>query len=256
MVRNRRLRKRVSASQFNYEAIAILLLSSAQTPEEELAGLAVAQLAFKQKNQNRRYGFRGPYGAPKSEDFLDVLLSKFSDRWFKAWMRCVQSSESPSKRVCVNIFCRMSREAFDHLLSLIKTDRVFESQGKRPQRCPKYQLATFLTRMGAESGVKTAGAMSIAEGSTYLYARRVVKAIRNLRDDHLAWPGPARRQFLANAMEDGWGFPGCIGIGDGSYIRLADKPTGRNPWAYWCRKKFYAVSTCGLPCICSSLKKN
>lgn len=36
------------------------------------------------------------------------------------------------------------------------------------------------------------------------------------------------------------GFPGCIGFGDGTYIRLVDKPW-IDGWSYWCRKKFYAV---------------
>ena len=37
-----------------------------------------------------------------------------------------------------------------------------------------------------------------------------------------------------------WGFPGCIGIVDGTLILLMDKPL-RNGWAYLFRKKFYAV---------------
>ena len=36
------------------------------------------------------------------------------------------------------------------------------------------------------------------------------------------------------------GFPGCLGAADGTYIQLADKPL-QNPYAFWCRKKFYAV---------------
>lgn len=93
--------------------------------------------------------------------------------------------------------------------------------------------------MGAETAIKTAGVMSIAEGTVYVYTKRVCRAIRHLRDQHLAWPGQERREFLSNEMAQ-QGFPGCIGIADGSYIRLLFKPKV-NRYAYWCRKKYYAV---------------
>ena len=42
-------------------------------------------------------------------------------------------------------------------------------------------------------------------------------------------------------MGEGFGFPGCIGIGDGSYVCLAERPW-ENGWSYWCWQRFYAVS--------------
>jgi hypothetical protein len=135
----------------------------------------------------------------------------------------------------------MSRETFWHLHDLIKNDPIFQSKGKRPQRPVKYQLAAFLCRMGAETAIKTAGIIAIAEGTVYLYCDRVTRAFRHIRDHFLAWPGEERRVFLSEAMSE-WGFPGCIGIGDGSYIHLTIRPRG-NGYAYWCRKKYYAVSS-------------
>ncbi|KAI0055217.1 hypothetical protein BV25DRAFT_1815942 [Artomyces pyxidatus] len=132
----------------------------------------------------------------------------------------------------------MSRESFWKLHDMIKGDPIFQSRGRRPQRPVKYQLATFLCRMGAESAIKTAGVMAIAEGTAYLYSWRVCKAFRNIRAQHLAWPGPERRAFLSQEMQVGWGFPGCISIGDGSYIFLENRPS-RNGYAFWCRKKRY-----------------
>ena len=134
----------------------------------------------------------------------------------------------------------VDRESFDFLLDEIKDDMIFMSTAGRPQRPVKYQLATFLLRMGAQGAVVTAGIMAISEGSTYTYMYRVGKAFRNIRDKHLAWPGAERRDDLARVMEKKFGFPGCIGIGDGTYIFLADKPS-INGYAYWCRKKGYAV---------------
>ena len=121
------------------------------------------------------------------------------------------------------------------------------SRGKKPQREVKYQLAAYLIHAGSESGVKRATVISIAEGAGYGYLDRVVQAFRNICDNHLAWPGEERHTFLKEEMGDDFGFPGSIGIGDGTYVRLAEKPW-TNGWSYWCRKKFYAVSAFAL-CI-------
>ena len=137
---------------------------------------------------------------------------------------------------------RIARESFWHLHALIKEDPVFKSTGCKPQRPLAHQLAAFLVQMGAETGIKSATSIGIAEGTVFLYCKRVTRAIRNICDHHLAWPGPARRQFLSSEMGV-HGFPGCISIGDGTYIRLAGKPQMKErPFAYYCRKKFYAVN--------------
>ncbi|KIK78462.1 hypothetical protein PAXRUDRAFT_28614 [Paxillus rubicundulus Ve08.2h10] len=47
------------------------------------------------------------------------------------------------------------------------------------------------------------------------------------------------RDFISSEMAE-WGFPGCIGIGNGSYIPLLYKPV-KNGYAYWCCKKYYAI---------------
>lgn len=139
---------------------------------------------------------------------------------------------------------RMSRETFEHLLHLIDDDPIFISTSHRPQRPVKYQLAAFLCCVGSEDALKTASVITIAEGTVYGYCHRVIRAIRNIRENHLAWPGPVRHEFLKKEMTE-WGFPGCIGIGDGTLICLVDKPWV-NGWAYWCWKKFYAVSTSSM----------
>lgn len=134
----------------------------------------------------------------------------------------------------------MDRESFWHIHDLIVDDLIFFSKGK-PQRSPKYQLATFLCRVGSETAVKTAAIIAIAEGTVYKYSERVCKALHNIRADHLAFPGGLRREFLSEEMDTKWCFPGCLGSGDGSYFHLINRPV-INGFAYWCRKKFYAVS--------------
>ncbi|KAF6746693.1 hypothetical protein DFP72DRAFT_1076206 [Ephemerocybe angulata] len=81
----------------------------------------------------------------------------------------------------------MSRESFWELHDLISGDQIFQSKGKKPQRSVELQLATFLCRVGAETSVKIASVMSIAEGTVDIYCKRVCHAIRQLRDDNMVF---------------------------------------------------------------------
>src|SRR5882724_10489991 len=134
----------------------------------------------------------------------------------------------------------MSKDAFCHLHDIIAGDPIFVSTGPQNQWPIRIQLATFLIRYGAQTYVKTASVVSIAEGTVDLYCKCVWQAIRNVNHSHLAWPEPPQQAYLKEEMAR-WGFPGCIGMVDGSLIRLMDKPK-KNGWAYYSRKKFYVVS--------------
>lgn len=133
----------------------------------------------------------------------------------------------------------MSRENFWHICQMIHDDPIFVNPGKKPQRPVKFQLAAFLCRAGALGALKSAGITSVAEGTVYLYVDRVSKALRRLRPRYLKWPTRQERAMLKDEMGD-WGFPGCVGIADGTLLPLREKPR-ENGWSFWSRKKFYAV---------------
>ncbi|KIJ43361.1 hypothetical protein M422DRAFT_253243 [Sphaerobolus stellatus SS14] len=132
----------------------------------------------------------------------------------------------------------MSWPAFWHVHDLIKDDPVFISRGRRPQRPVKYQRIAFLVRFGGVPGLKAAGVVVKSEGTVALYSNRVCQALRNIRKQHVFWPGKERRAFLKKEMAE-YGFPGCLGMVDGSLIRLRERPL-KSPWSFFCRKKFYA----------------
>lgn len=134
----------------------------------------------------------------------------------------------------------MSRDAFWHIHGLIEDDPVFASTPRRPQRPVKFQMAAFYMQVGGMTALRTGDIIGVAEGSSFLYFDRVSKALRRLKPQYLKWPDTTRRAVIKQWMEDKT-FPGCIGIGDGSLLRLVHRPL-KNPWSYWCRKKFYAVS--------------
>ncbi len=221
------------------ELLAAWLLANAKDPIEEFCALAVARLALKERRAARsgKYGRRGAYEQVKSRDFLEIILLHASTWWFKSWLRYVVGIELSVEGLpsCY----RMDRDAFWFLNDLIQDDPMFVSTGHRPQQPLWLQLAVFLCRMGNKTGVTAASFASVSEGSAFLYSERVCQAFRNIRDDHVYWPGYYEREQFSNAMS-AWGFPGCLGSGDGTYIRLEKRPED-NGYAYWCRKKMYAV---------------
>lgn len=140
----------------------------------------------------------------------------------------------------IYLFARVDRKNFWYLHDCIKRNPVFVSRSLRPQRPPWYQLAAFLIRYGCDPAIKTAETACMSEGSVYNYCTRVAQAFRDIRHEHLSWPGPQRRTFLKSEMAE-YGFLGCIGIVDGTLIELMQKPR-RHGEVYFCRKKYYAVS--------------
>lgn len=138
------------------------------------------------------------------------------------------------------LYVSMTRPSFQYVVELIKTHPVFQSKGRKPQRPVEEQLAAFLMRCSGKLAMHTSTDMAIAEGTTYLYCKRVCTAVLDIRDQFLSWPTRQRRARLKAEMED-YGFPGCIGILDGTLIPLAERPK-EDGWSFFCRKKFYALA--------------
>lgn len=162
------------------EAIAVLMLADAEDDTEELVAIMFLKLAIEDKRRQLRkggrYGPHGRYDRKKSKDFFDLLLYEYPDRWFKGWLRYAIRDNS-STSYYTKPLARLDRKSFWHVHGLIWEDTRFFSKGRRPQRAVKYQLATFLCRSGAETALKTAGVMSIAEGTVYEYMRRVTNSL-------------------------------------------------------------------------------
>ena len=134
----------------------------------------------------------------------------------------------------------MDREAFWELNDLIKTDEVYQSRGRKPQQAPYIQLATFLCRVGGDTGLKAASFAAIAEGTVSHHTIRTSFALRSHRDEFIHWPNVNARDWIS-AWFAAYGFPGCTGLGDATYLESAVKPL-ENGYAFYCRKGFYAVS--------------
>lgn len=137
---------------------------------------------------------------------------------------------------------RLRPDEFIHILDLIKNDDVFQSC-ERTQLPTELQLKIVLYRLGSTgSGAsvrKVASLFAIGDGGTIQnVTRRVFKAILNLKDQYLYWPGEAERAQLVLETKDE--LPGCVGYIDGTEIRLAEAPT-KNHELYFSRQRQYAI---------------
>ncbi|KAJ3963248.1 hypothetical protein EV361DRAFT_813519, partial [Lentinula raphanica] len=139
---------------------------------------------------------------------------------------------------------RMGSSMFYRLVRLLETDPVFQTTGNKPQRPVSDQLACFLWRYGSLGSdvLTTAQNLSLSVGSVCNYSRRVIAALRCLRNRFLSWPNPDRKDLISASIEERSGFRNCLGAGDGSLIRLLAMPTEHGA-LYLCRKKFAAVSS-------------
>jgi hypothetical protein len=138
---------------------------------------------------------------------------------------------------------RIGREMFDKLVFILSKNPIFQSTNpSKPQRHVKFQLATFLLCYGhrGSDAFQVMHKLGIGQGSVYNYCRRVVRAIRELRDEYVGWPSEERKEEIKRAIFERSGFRECLGSGDGTHIQLTARPT-KNPVEYMNRKKDLSV---------------
>lgn len=146
---------------------------------------------------------------------------------------------------------RMTRMAFNDLLNEIKDDPVFHNtdvdKRGRQQRPVSYQLMTTLKALGSEgtasSNPNLRDVFSMGRGTSLFYVRRVVQALRNLKEEYVKWPNREERKVIARRIEDKCGLPNCVGIIDGTLFPLAFRPQTVDAPDYKGRKHLYSISS-------------
>jgi hypothetical protein len=101
---------------------------------------------------------------------------------------------------------RIHRESFHALVDKIKDHDVFKlHSGKVKQEPVEYQLMVFLVYIGTSgsgaSNPRLRNTFGIGRGTSELYKRRVVKAIRSLRAEVVFWPDDDERKAIANRIK-------------------------------------------------------
>jgi len=132
---------------------------------------------------------------------------------------------------------------FERIVHILAQNPIFMPTGHCSQRPVRYQLACFLMHYGARGcdATGTAHKMGIGEGTVFLYCRRVTWALRQLGIELVSWGNQACRQVTAEVVERESGLPNCLGMLDGTLIRLTEAPKHSGAMFY-CHKHFPAVS--------------
>ncbi|KAG2741603.1 hypothetical protein P692DRAFT_20668624, partial [Suillus brevipes Sb2] len=135
------------------------------------------------------------------------------------------------------------RATFDRLVQILEWNPIFQSSGRKPQRPVHYQLGCFLIRYGTRGAnpLQAAHKLGVGFGTVFLYCRRVVRALRELRMQVISWGDEDRRNETTQRVMDRSGIPDCVGMLDGSLIRLNEMPD-RNGLIFICQKKYPAIN--------------
>ena len=142
---------------------------------------------------------------------------------------------------------RIHRESFKDLVNRIRDHPVFRTAKKRPQRKVEYQVLVLLHYLGTSgSGAnnpRCRNLFGIGRGTTELYKRRAIKAIRSLANDAIHWPNDAERKEIALRMYAKFDIVNCVGVADGTLFPLTFAPQSMDAPDYHGRK-FQWSMTC------------
>ena len=124
---------------------------------------------------------------------------------------------------------RLSRNSFWVVHSRIKNHPIFN----RRQRPSEAQLLVYLFYVGTreQNATKMSKFFEMGYGSIKNYIKRVICAIKYLRDEFIRWPLQEEREQISRRIFLDYGFPHCVGIIDGTLIFLETKPQ-------WCGEDF------------------
>lgn len=140
----------------------------------------------------------------------------------------------------------MSRKNFWHLVSIVGNHEVFARiHGRKRKSSVICHLLVFLYRLGrtgADGSTTSVGTFfGIGNGSVLNFIKRVVVAIKSLKDNVVVWPKDEDKEEMKRRIQVKHGFQNCIGIIDGTLIGLAAKPSVYGE-SFFCRKHIYAIN--------------
>ena len=140
---------------------------------------------------------------------------------------------------------RMSRQSFVLLQQELERTSVFNRRHRyrKPRPCFQ-QLLVFLYRVGryGSSGSchEVALFFGIGNGTVRNYVRNVVYALKEIEHDVVRWPNQQEKEDMKVRLAT-TGFRHCIGVADGTLVRLTTRPKLFHE-CYYCRKSCYALN--------------
>ena len=140
---------------------------------------------------------------------------------------------------------RMNKETFLFILNRIQMHQIFKNNSRHQQQPVWLQLLVALERLGFDGTSSSVGKISrnlgISKGTVILYTTRVIEAILSIQNEFIKWPDRRRRKITSEYFEENHQLKGCVGIVDGTFINLCEKPQV-DPETYWSRKQRYSMN--------------
>ena len=194
---------------------------SSEEEENELIMLGLNALL------RSRYLEERTYNIAKSKEWYNNILPKYDDCRFKKVIR-------------------MDPDNFQRLVSLLNTHPIFQNNSNHLQAPVELQIAIFLKRIGSKENIfELCSRFGIAEGTVYIYCKRVIISILSLKKTLVKWPTGEDKQDVHRGFKNIGGMDNIIGAIDGSHIVLANAPL-KQPETYWNRKKRYSIQLQGI----------
>ena len=120
---------------------------------------------------------------------------------------------------------RMDCINFQKLVSLLNTHPIFQTNNNHSQASVELQFAIFLRRIGSKEDIfGICSRFGIAEGTVYLYCKRIMIAILSLKKTLVKWPTGEAKQNTNEGFKNIGGMENVIGAINGSHIGLANAP--------------------------------
>eukprot|EP00804_Cyclotella_cryptica_P003163 CCRYP_013785-RB/>CCRYP_013785-RB protein AED:0.13 eAED:-0.04 QI:0/-1/0/1/-1/1/1/0/414 len=140
---------------------------------------------------------------------------------------------------------RVTRNQLDQLTNILSEDDVF-AHPKRgyPQMPVKHQLMVWLHFIGheAQSNSTQRDTFKVSRGMCEKARDRIVKALNNIRNDYIRWPGAEERKEIAARIKKEFHIPNCPIMQDGTLLRLGIEPESDDAADYHGRKFAYSIT--------------
>ncbi len=202
------------------ELLFLLIIYDAEENKEQIDDL----LELKAHILSCRY-FGTSQSIPKSLEYRTTLLTLPNYQFRQAF--------------------RMNKDTFLFILNNVQNHPVFQNNSFNKQQPVWVQLLVALERFGFDGNSCSVGqvarSLGIGNGTVVLYTSRVIEAILSIRDKFIKWPNRREKKRTSDYFEEHHKLKGCIGIVDGTFVNLCQKPQV-DPETYWSRKQRYSMN--------------
>ncbi|XP_066585162.1 uncharacterized protein [Prorops nasuta] len=141
---------------------------------------------------------------------------------------------------------RMHRSTFYFLLDILKPHLKNINNDGPVISAEKQLYITLYVLATPDSYRSVVTKFNIGNATAWRAVKRVVRALCQLRNFFIRWPTLEEVEATSNAIAVKYGFPGVIGIVDGTHVRIAAPKENSN--AYVNRKGFHSIQ---LQVICN-----